>query len=357
MLPAQILLYAEVERQNQLRLLREESRFLRDRSDPFGLSDNRFVDLFRLNKDLVQFLFQELRPYMDNRIKDTRVSYQQRILVALRFYAIGNYQRGIGQEYLLGVSQPVVSRTLSEVSRVIVQHFANNWIRFPMGNDRLVNKRKFFEISGMPGVIGSIDCTHIKILSPGVEEHAYLNRKGYHSINVQLICNSDLLILNVNSRYPGSTHDAFIWRQSAVKTEMQNSYNNGERNTWLLGDSGYPLEPWLMTPVQGAIPGSPEDRYNLAHSSGRNHIERTNGLLKGRFRCLLGERGLRYNPHQVGTIVNACCILHNFCVHARIPFDLVNMQDDQPDNNDGRNVPLFEDGRNIRGDIIRRYFN
>lgn len=239
MLPAQILLYEELERQYRLRLSREENRFLRDRSDPFGLSDDRFIDLFRLNKDLVQFLFRELGPYMDDQMRNTRVVYQQRILVALRFFAIGNYQRGVGQEYLLAVSQPVVSRAVNEVSRLIVQRLSN-YIKFPTDNEKAVNKRRFFEWCGMPGVIGAIDCTHVRILSPENKEHAYLNRKGYHSVNLQLICDTYLLILNVNSRYPGSTHDAFIWRQSAAKAEMQRSYNVGERNTWLLGDSGYP---------------------------------------------------------------------------------------------------------------------
>lgn len=43
----------------------------------------------------------------------------------------------------------------------------------------------------MPGVIGCVDCTHIAITRPGGDdehpEHIYVNRKGYHSINVQLV--------------------------------------------------------------------------------------------------------------------------------------------------------------------------
>lgn len=41
-----------------------------------------------------------------------------------------------------------------------------------------------------PNVIGTIDCTHVAIISPKVDHPvnpavAYLNRKGFHSINVQ----------------------------------------------------------------------------------------------------------------------------------------------------------------------------
>lgn len=38
----------------------------------------------------------------------------------------------------------------------------------------------------MPGVIGCIDGTHIKITAPSNQEWAYVNRKGVHSINVQV---------------------------------------------------------------------------------------------------------------------------------------------------------------------------
>lgn len=40
---------------------------------------------------------------------------------------------------------------------------------------------------GLPGVIGCIDCTHIAIVKPNQEEHLFYNRKGHHSLNVQIV--------------------------------------------------------------------------------------------------------------------------------------------------------------------------
>lgn len=358
MLPVHLYIYGELERRNQLQFTREESRFLRSRSDPFALTPKRFIEIFRLNKDLVRFLFDELQGILEGGVRASRIHYQQRILIALRFCAIGSYQRGVGQEYLASVSQPVVSRCIEEVTTAVVTHFGNEWIKFPTGEDMARKKREFYEYCGIPGTIGAIDCTHVRILSPKTEEHAYLNRKGYHSINVQLICDTNLFILNVNSSFPGSCHDSYIWRQSAIHTHLQNNYQVGDRNTWLLGDSGYPQQPWLMTPVPEVQPNSPEERFNKAHASGRNHIERTNGVLKSRFRCIMGERALRYEPAKVCTIVNTCCILHNLCTRARMPLPEFEEINEENDHNYIQDLDLQDNnqGREIRAVLINRYF-
>jgi hypothetical protein len=57
--------------------------------------------------------------------------------------------------------------------------------------------KQFFQLSGLPGVIGAIDCTHVPIQSPGGQDaEIYRNRKGYFSINVQLICDCQGFIVH-----------------------------------------------------------------------------------------------------------------------------------------------------------------
>ncbi|KAJ8938663.1 hypothetical protein NQ314_011402 [Rhamnusium bicolor] len=75
------------------------------------------------------------------------------------------------------------------------------------------------------------------------------------------------------------------------------------------GDSGYPLQPWLLTPIENAEPNSPEGRYTRQHILARNVIERCFGLLKQRFRYLLKQRVLHYTPQRAARI---CCLVLSY---------------------------------------------
>lgn len=94
---------------------------------------------------------------------------------------------------------------------------------------------------------------------------------------------------------------------------------------YFLGDGGYPLQPWLLTPYRTAAAASAELKFNDAHSKCRNIIERTNGVLKGRWRCLLGARELHYMPKKVIKMVNVCVALHNICIAYKCDADIVTL--------------------------------
>jgi len=89
-----------------------------------------------------------------------------------------------------------------------------------------------------------------------------------------------------------------------------------------VGDSGYPLEPWLMTPV--AAPTTPSEiAYNRRHCRTRVVIERCFGLWKSRFRCLDKSGGtLLYTAEKACRLVIATAVLHNFCISRQIPAEV-----------------------------------
>ncbi|CAH0730279.1 unnamed protein product, partial [Brenthis ino] len=190
---------------------------------------------------------------------------------------------------LHGVSQPFISKICKNIAETIARK-SHSFIKMPATlREQEEAMQKFRRIANFPTVIGAINCTHIKIKKPSENGgQLYINRKGFASINVQVVCDADLKIMDIVTRWRGSVHDSRIFRESRLKQRFEAGAFSGI----LLGDSGYACTPYLFTPLLRTTTPQ-EERYNNAHISTRNTVERCFGLWKQRFRCLL--RGLYCN--------------------------------------------------------------
>lgn len=111
--------------------------------------------------------------------------------------------------------------------------------------NKLINK--FYGLAHFPKVIGAIDCTHIKLQSPSREYgEQYRNRKGYFSLNLQALVNANLEFLDVVARWLGSAHDSNIFANSKLRARME---LHEFKNCVILGDAGYALSHYLLTPL------------------------------------------------------------------------------------------------------------
>lgn len=107
-------------------------------------------------------------------------------------------------------------------------------------------KVEFAEIAGFPGVVGVVDGTHVRILAPHKYEEVYVNQKNYHSIIVQVLFDAHYKMVDVAVRWPGSTHDARILRESGLWEVFE--WNEIPAGCYIHGDSGYPSKHSLLTP-------------------------------------------------------------------------------------------------------------
>ncbi|CAH2009244.1 unnamed protein product [Acanthoscelides obtectus] len=135
----------------------------------------------------------------------------------------------------------------------------------------------FYNLAQLPGIIGAVDCTHIKIQSPGGENaEVFRNRKSYFSINTQIIGSFGLKIMDIVARWPGSVHDTTIFNDSNIRGRFE---NNEFSPYCLVGDGGYPCRVYLLTPLQDPQT-LPQQRYNNAQIKTRNPVERLFGVWK-----------------------------------------------------------------------------
>ncbi|KYN02248.1 Putative nuclease HARBI1, partial [Cyphomyrmex costatus] len=173
------------------------------------------------------------------------------------------------------------------------------------------------------------------------------------------ICDGNQKILAVNAGHGGRIHDSHIWNASVISHHLEQEHRNGRTGTWLIGDSGYPLLPYLLTPMLNQPVGTPPVRYTDVHVKARSEIERCIGVLKGRWRCLRKERALHYKPEFAALIVNAACILHNIAKIYNVPEPDLYVDDiDQEDEDFLQNINNGRGraGQEVREALIRRYF-
>ncbi|XP_065093820.1 putative nuclease HARBI1 [Ochlerotatus camptorhynchus] len=325
-------------------------------SNPLDLPHDAFVKYFRISKNLFKYLLNIVEHKLGVTVGSSSVLPITKLSAALRFFAEGSYQKGVGNDVFAGMAQPTLSKTLASVIDILETQVCPMVIQFPMQDaEKDAIKLGFYEKTGFPGVIGCVDGTHVRIFPPPADvQHLYYNRKGFHSLNVMLVCDHKQRIRYVDANNPGANHDSFIWNSNPLDGVLNAKYENGERNTWLLGDAGYPLKPYLITPFRSStgVPSSPmQTKFNEIHSKTRLIIERTVGVLKSVFRCTLGARQLHYKPEKAARIVNVCCALHNLRIQFNVPVD---ERDLLPMNNNEIENATFKEVNDMSVNDIRQ---
>lgn len=121
---------------------------------------------------------------------------------------------------------------------------------------------------------------------------------------MQAVCSQDLKFTNIVARWPGSVHDSRIFQNSRLCARLENNEYDGI----LLGDSGYALKSYLLTPLPNPQT-PPEKRHHYSHCRTRNTVERLFGIWKRRFPCLTAT--LRMKIPTVLCAIVATAVLHN----------------------------------------------
>ncbi|XP_061193223.1 putative nuclease HARBI1 [Saccostrea echinata] len=330
-----------------------KKRCFRAAADPLqGWSDEELHKRYRFSRRGIAFIVELLSEDLERATKRSHaLSVEQQILMALRFYASGSFLQVIGDT--IGFEKSTVSKTVKDVTNAIADK-AGQFIKWPVTQSaRATIKTAFYQQARFPNVIGCIDGTHVRIVAPSNDENAYVNRKGYHSLNIQAVCDHEGRFTNVNASWPGSVHDAHIFRTSQIRTYMEDEDKGGFDHGILLGDSGYACRPFLLTPYLNPQ-NEAQERFNRAHGRTRSQIERAFGRLKRKFHVLHSE--VRMKPHRVCKIVIACAVLHNISLTLGEPED-----EEEPDQEDIQPPqPPYQgqqDGRGIRDYVTRHYFS
>ena len=196
------------------------------------------IQCYRLPREPIRQLFGTISEDLRRATRrNFALTPQVQLLAALRFYATGSFLQVVGDGQ--GLSKASVCRSVQAVTysllRLVPQH-----VRFHTRDEMSATQEDFFWSFRIPQVAGAVDGTLVTILTPHVDAPVFICWKGYAAVNCQVVCDHQGIILDVVARWPGSTHDSFVFRESSIGRLAAAS-----RGEWrLLGDRGSPLHTY-----------------------------------------------------------------------------------------------------------------
>ena len=215
--------------------------------------DVEFKRHFRVTKDTFEEIVANIPS--DRHPRGRHYSTKCDILCLLSYLSTGSFMFLTSK--VMDLSITTCHRCIHRAMNLVCQQF-DKFVKFP--NNLSAVKEKFQYKYGIPGIIGAIDGTHIPIQKIGGDlSERFRCRKGYFSINVQAVCGLDNMFYDAVIRWSGSTHDSRIFESSSLYARLETKMING----MVLGDSGYPLKTFCLTPYRSTNNSRQESRFSL----------------------------------------------------------------------------------------------
>lgn len=290
------------------------------------LRDAHWRSLYGLSYPVFTTIVEKLKPF----IAQSQLSLPSDYAVAmvLSRLAHGFSSKTLAARY--GLEPYLISKITNMVTRVLATKLYPELIKIPVSRRRLTETTVGFqELTRLNNMCGAIDGTAIKLHKLGddvINPSMYYCKYGFPSVLLQVVADHKKIFWDVCLKAPGGYDDATHFRDSLLYNRLISGdivWDKGVNvrgeyvRPYIVGDSGYPLLSFLLTPFSHNRTGTPaQNAFDEALMRGRKVVEEAIGLLKGRWKILQDLNvGLNHAPQ---TVV-ACCVLHNLCQIAREP--------------------------------------
>ena len=175
----------------------------------------------------------------------------------------------------------------------------------------------------LKGAIGAIDGWLVRITCPSESrDHVksattFFSRKGFYALNVQCMVDDKKKVLWAAFSNKGSSHDSTCFRTSYLYNNVLKPMQDQlfQSSYYILGDSAYAIEGFIIPPYDNAKVKSPEDAFNFYHSSARITVECAFGEIDRRWEIFWSS--ISYSLFNTCIICEAGMHLHNFLVDYR----------------------------------------
>ena len=261
------------------------------------LDDKEFVRRYRLNKSKFAWLARLLRPKIESTSKHRDSS--KTVIAELKLSITIRYMCGGAAVDIADLHGINAHATFYKyVNQTVTAICACEELDLPLlrenGDDLLSDIRRLRPLEReynrrtatdkcpggvMTGCFGALDGVAIKIRAPVKNATAYYCRKGFHSLNVQAVCDSNRRVLWVSVVCSGSTHDCTAFHNTKLAQILRDpDHELAKSDLWLAGDDAYTgnandMHGSLITPYRGTLLDDEPSAFNFYQSSLRISIE------------------------------------------------------------------------------------
>lgn len=291
---------------------------------PSGQDPDYFRSFFRVSRKTFDYICSLVRQDLVSRppsglinIEGRLLTVEKQVAIALRRLGSGDPQVSVGEQ--VGVGQSTVSQVTWRFVESMEER-GRHHLNWPDAQE-LEKIKAEFEQLGMPNCCGAIDVTHMLMTLPSVESSAdWYDKEKNYSMALQVVVDPSLRFRDILTGWPGSMNELRLLRNCAFFRLCESGQRlNGppkrlaegeEICDFIVGDLGYPLLPWLLTPFQEKDLTDANTSYNKRHASAVAMAENALARLKGTWR-ILHRVMWRPDKHKLPRIVLVCCLLHN----------------------------------------------
>ncbi|XP_066335767.1 protein ALP1-like [Miscanthus floridulus] len=288
----------------------------------------RFESVFKMPRRAFDYVCNLVKDEMMVRsssytfLDGTMLCLEDRVAIALRRLNSGGSLVTVGSS--VGVNHSTVSLITWRFIEAMEER-ASHHLRWPDSGEMEKIKSKFEKIHGLPNCCGVVDTTHITMCLSSAEPNCkvWLDQEKNYSMVLQAVFDLDTRFTDIVTGWPGSMKESSILHSSGLfkrceKGERLNGSklkvsDGSEIGEYLIGDSGYPLLPWLLTPYHEKDLIESRAEFNSRHSAARTVAPRTLAKFKDTWKFLQGEMW-RPDKHKLPRIIHVCCLLHNIVI-------------------------------------------
>ncbi|XP_050217559.1 protein ALP1-like [Mercurialis annua] len=292
-------------------------------------SSNKFECIFRMSRRTFNYICSLVKE--DMVAKSREFSFiNGKVLCLHDLVAVALRRLGSGDSLVMvaeffGVNHSTVSQVTWRFVESMEEKGLHH-LKWPSSESELMDiKSKFEKIQGLPNCCGVIDTTHIMMLlsSSDPTNNMWLDHEKNHSMVLQAIIDPEMRFRDIVTGWPGKLEDLVVFQSSNFyKLCERGERLNGKKlqlseeleiREYIIGDSGFPLLPYLIVPYEGKELSEPKAEFNKRHSATQMIAHKALAKLKDTWRIIQGVMW-RPDKHRLPRIILVCCLLHNIII-------------------------------------------